>query len=437
VRNLRVAPETETRPAAPPATTEAPVRRRWWLPWLILAVAVAVAAALVATRPQPQPVAVPERVWLVSAETVTASSYRPSVTLYGRVASLWSSELRAGVDADVVEVAVVDGDTVAEDDVLVRLDDRDARLELAQREAELEQAEARIEAELRRHATNVESLPREERLLALTRGEVSRLRDLVQKQVGAQSQLDEARQAAERQAIALADRQQAVDEHGARLAEVEAARARAEALRDQALLAVERTVVRAPFNGRIAELMVSPGRRVKTGDALVRLFDTDAMVVRAQLPSRVLPQVRAALAEGRELTVTGYVDGQPATARLRSLAGEATGSTGGVDAIFTVLDDLAQVSQGQFVRLELTLPAADGLIALPHEAIYGTDRIYTIDADSRMRAHPVERVGQWTGPDGKAHVLVRPVDGVPTEPVVTTQLPNALDGLLVRVVDPG
>ena len=58
-------------------------------------------------------------------------------------------------------VAVVEGDRVAKGQVLVRLDDRDARLQLLQREAELRQAEARIAAEQLRHEANLETLPRE------------------------------------------------------------------------------------------------------------------------------------------------------------------------------------------------------------------------------------------------------------------------------------
>ena len=46
--------------------------------------------------------------------------------------------------------------------------------------------------------------------------------------------------------------------------------------------------MRAPFNGRIVEVMVSPGRRTRVGDPLVDLFDTDALVLRAQLPARHL-----------------------------------------------------------------------------------------------------------------------------------------------------
>ena len=412
-------------------------RPRWWLPPLILLLAGAAAATLIVSKPKPKPVTVAERAWLVAAETVAARRYRPGVTLYGRIESLWSSQLTAGVAADVREVAVVEGDRVAKGQVLVRLDDRDARLQLLQREAELRQAEARIAAEQLRHEANLETLPRERQLLALTRGEVARLQDLVTKKVGAQSQLDTARQAVEKQAIALSARQQAVDEHPSRLAEVEGVRARAAALRDQAILEVERCEVRAPFNGRIVEVMVSPGRRTRVGDPLIDLFDTDALVLRAQLPARHLPVVRAARAAGEPLIVHGEIDGVSISGELRSLAGEATSGTGGVDGLFTVTTGADEVSQGRFVRLELALPETGGLVALPHEALYGTDRIYTIDEQSRMRPQRVERVGEWRDPDGDIRVLVRAVDLPDGARVVTTQLPAALDGLLVRVAGEG
>jgi len=416
------------------AEVRRPARRRWWLPLLILLLAGLAAAALMATKPRPKPVAVAERAWLVSVETPRPASYSPSVTLYGRVESLWSSELTAGVTADVERVMIVEGDRVERGQLLARLDDRDVSLQLAQREAELQQAEARIASEMTRHAADLEALPREERLLRLTLGEVRRLQDLVEKKVGAQSQLDTARQAAEKQAIALSARQQAVDEHQARLAELDALRARAAALRDQALLEQERCEVRSPFNGRIARVLVAPGRRVRVGDPLLSLYDTDEMVVRAQLPNRHLQQVRAAMAAGEQLLVRGEIDGVVITGRLRSLAAEAGSATGGVDGLFTVTEGAAEVSQGRFVRLELVLPARDGLIALPHEAIYGTDRIYVLDGQSRMRPLSVERVGEVQLDSGEARVLVQAADLPAEANVIVTQLPNALDGLLVRVV---
>lgn len=407
------------------------------MPWLILAAAVAIAAALISTRPESAPVEVTERAWLVDVQRATPGVFSPVVTLYGRLESLWNSQLTAGVAADVLEVPVVEGQVVAEGDVLVRLDDRDARLVLAQREAEVRQAEARVQSELRRHQADREALPRERRLLALARSEVNRLQDLVTQQVGAQSALDEAQQAAERQAIALSAREQAVDEHAARLADVQAHLARAVALRDQALLDVERCTVAAPFDGRIVSLPVSPGQRARVGDPLVAIFDTDAMIVRAQLPARILPAVREAMARGETLRARGAVDGIAVDTQLRNLAAESADGTGGIDGIFAVESDARMLGQGRFLRLDLVLSPLGDLLPLPREAIYGADRVYLVDGDSRMRGMRVERVGEWRAPDGGSRVLVRAGDLPVGARIVTTQLPNALDGLLVQVAGEG
>ena len=138
---------------------------------------------------------------------------------------------------------------------------------------------------------------------------------------------------------------------------------------------------------------------------------------------------------GATLVAAGSIDGIPIRAKLRSLAGEAASGTGGVDGLFRVIAGGEQVNQGRFVRLELALPAKDGLIALPHESIYGTDRIYLVDANNRMRALQVARVGETRLEDGRVRVLISAPDLPADARVVTTQLPNALDGLLVREPD--
>ena len=403
------------------------------LPVAILGVAVAIAAVLIKTKPPPPAVTIKEKAWLVSAVPAASGTWAPTLTLYGRVESLWSSQLTAGIAADVLEVHVLEGDEVAAGQLLVSLDERDARLLLRQREAELAEAQARIESEKSRHAGDLAALPRERELLELTRAEVQRLTGLVKKQVSAQSQLDTARQAEEKQAISLTARNQSIRDHDARLAQLEAARAKAEALRDQAQLELERCRVVAPFRGRVARVLVSPGRRVRVGDALLEVYDTDALVVRAQLPNRHLAVIREARAAGESLRVEGELDGRPVRARLLRLAGQVDDATGGVEALFALDDGSDLLQQGRFVRLDLRLPQRHGLIALPHEAIYGGDRIYTIDGDSRMRPVRVERVGETRTQDGQPRVLVRAADLPAGALVITTQLPNAIDGLLVRL----
>ncbi len=407
--------------------------RRLLIPAAILLAALTIAALLITSKPKAKPVVVEEKAWLVSAEQVTPAPLVPSLTLYGRVESLWSSSLTSGVTADVLEVAVIEGEDVAKGDLLVRLDDRDARLLLAQHRAELQEAEARIAVENSKHAANLQALPRERRLLTLARNEVNRLQGLVKKKVSAQSALDNARQAAERQAIALLTREQTVNEHAARLAEQQAKLARTQAKMEQAELELERCNVRSLFNGRISQVMVAPGKRVRSGDKLLQLYDTDALVIRAQLPNRHISTVRRALRDGKEIAVSGMLDAEKVNASLLTLAGEVSGRTGGVEALFQISKGATTLQQGRFIRIDLQLPELAGLVALPHEAIYGTDKVYVLDAESRMRQQRVERVGEQRLSENETRVLVRSTQLSANSKVITTQLPNAIDGLLIRV----
>ena len=93
------------------------------------------------------------------------------------------------------------------------------------------------------------------------------------------------------------------------------------------------------------------------------------------------------------------------------------------------------MQQGRLVQLQLTLSEQPGLIALPHEAMYGTDQIYRVDKDNRLRLLQVERVGETTTESGAGKVLIRAPGLQPDAVVLATQLPSAVDGLLVKPVD--
>lgn len=414
------------------STSSQSLLRRLLPLWIIL-LALAVAATLVLTRSKAEPVKVAEKAWLVGVQEVVPAQHAPSLTLYGKVESLWSSQLTAGLSADVLAVKVIEGDAVQQGTLLVQLDEREAQLLVAQREADLREALAKVDSEQTRHKANLDAVPRERKLLMLTRNEVRRLQDLVAKKVSAQSALDTARQAAERQAITLVAREQTIAEHAARLAEAQARVSRAEALRNQALLELDRCQIKAPFNARVSRVLVSPGKRVRNGDPLIQLYDTDALVVRAQLPNRYLPIIREAFAAGRDLRVQGKIDGQPVTARLRSLAGEVARGSGGVEGLFELDVAPGTLQQGRFVRLDLALPPMSGLVALPHEALYGDSRVYQIDPQSRLRPLRVERIGEQRLSDGGTQVLVRSDEITAGTRLLVTQLPNAIEGLLVRV----
>lgn len=413
--------------------TLSPLLRRL-LPLLILAAAVAGFILLRATGPESPPMAVGERVWRVNTETVTPGTLAPSLSLYGHVSTPRTAHLRAAVEADVLETLAEEGRLVTQGETLVRLDEREASLRVIQREADLADVRAQISAERLRNARDREALKHDETLLELAERNVARTTDLLARNLGSQSALDDARRAFEQQALAVNARRLALEDFDARLAQLNARVRRAEALLEDARLDLERTAVRAPFAGRVSRLNVAPGDRVRVGDALITLFDAEALEVRARIPALYLPVVRQALAAGERLTAWGEIDGEAVELQLTRLAGEAPATGAGVEGLFRITEGGEQVPLGRFMTVHLRLPEQDQVVALPFEALYGTDRIYRVE-EGRMRAIRVERRGEWMDADGRERVLVHSPEIRDGDRLVTTRLPNALDGL--RVVTDG
>ncbi|KFI21404.1 efflux RND transporter periplasmic adaptor subunit [Nitrosococcus oceani] len=403
-------------------------------PFIILFVSVAIFVGLFQSRPTKPEVSKKETVWRVAVTPVDPRPRRPILPLYGRIETPRSSKLRAAITADVQEVKVEEGELVGRGQLLVQLDEQEVKLEWLQRQADLKEIEAFIASEKVRHAHDLKALKHEKSLLALSRRAVERAETLEQRKLTPRSVLDEARQAAGRQALELNNRLLAIDDHQARLAQLKARQLRAQALLDQAKLDLERTRITSPYTGRIASVAIATGDRVQAGDELLQIYDTDALEVRAQIPSSYAGQIRKALAQNVPLRAAAKVDGSGLLFSLDRLAGRVEKGSGGVDALLKLeKPEHAALPLGNFVELRLQLPLAEDVVTLPFEAIYGLDRVYKLVA-GRMQAVAVERVGEYPDKEGQIQVLVKSPQLQENDQVITTQLPNAMEGLRVEVV---
>ena len=179
-------------------------------------------------------------------------------------------------------------------------------------------------------------------------------------------------------------------------------------------------------------MFVSPGNRVRPGDRLIALFDGDMLELRAQIPLRYLPVVRAALNRGERLAARARVDGQEVQAALHRLTARVDRGSGGADGLFRVTQGSAWLQLGRTVEIVLGLPAVEDAVAVPREALYGTDRVFVLDGE-RMRSVEVERLGETHPDEGVSRVILRSPGLKATDRLIVTHLPNAIDGLKVRV----
>jgi RND family efflux transporter MFP subunit len=400
-------------------------------PLVIVGVAIGVAVILVLSRPDTPQRPRPERSWAVDLQDVKRQTLRPTLSLYGRVESPQDAELSAAVEAEVIQVLVQEGSTATADQVLLVLDGRDAELELMQREADVADSRAQLRLAERRLTRNREVLTSEQELLALAESNFARAQALFKDGLISQSDLDTTSEALKRQQLGLTQRQLTLEESEIGLVQLRARLTRASALRDQSKLKLERTQIRAPFSGVIADLMVSPGDRVRVGDGLLSIYNPDALEVRTQIPTRYVQAVRDALAA--ELAMPATVDADDAVlgARLLRVAGQTRQGTGGVDSFLGFTDIPDGIRLGMTVSVALDLPPEPDVIAVPAEAMSGRDRLYKV-VDSRMQMITVDRVGEQQLADGTTRVLVRSAELADDDQVIVTKLSNAMDGLLVR-----
>ncbi|TNF99276.1 MAG: HlyD family efflux transporter periplasmic adaptor subunit, partial [Gammaproteobacteria bacterium] len=259
-------------------------------------------------------------------------------------------------------------------------------------------------------------------------------RNLVKNNLGSESSIDNALADVEQRDLAVRNRSYAINEHTNRLARLQAQHARSSALLKRAELDLARTVIRAPFNGRVAKLHVGVGDRVQPGESIIDVFDTASIELRGTLANRYIEVIQMSLQQDHQILANAVVDGVQIEAKLTRLAAEVSSISGGVDALFIVTGGASALQLGRSLQLFLQLPPVEPVVAIPVTALYGSSQVYKIVND-RMKAVSVKRLGDYrSGTMQHPQILVQSPDLQDEDVIVTTQLPNAVENLLVEIV---
>jgi multidrug efflux pump subunit AcrA (membrane-fusion protein) len=398
---------------------------------VIIIGAILVTVLLIMSRTQEMPEARQERAWSIDAIEVKPATLSPTLELFGEVQSPQNSELSAGVESTVAQMLVRDGNSVEKGEILVILDKRDAQLSLQQNEADLREAKAQQNFARIKLQRSKLAFDKERELLTINESRTARADEVYKEGLLSTADLDTANENLARQQLAVNQAELNVEENNAKLIELEARIARIAALRDRALLDLDRTDIKAPFSGLISELQISEGDRVRIGDMLMRLQNPESIEIRAQLPARLSLSIREGMEEGLVIPAMVQIGERDIPAKVLRVSGQTRAGSGGVDSFIGLESAAAGVRLGSTVRVLLELPPENSVIAVPGEAVYGRDRIYKLDGE-RMVSITVERVGEREYADGRTEVLVRTPELSSGDKVIVTKLANAADGLLVK-----
>ena len=332
------------------------------IPIAILVSSVGVFVSLINTKPvlstsakEPVPVA-------VRALNINLAPMTLSVSSEGNVQPKVETKIVAQVSGEVIELSpsLVAGGDFSKGDVLLKLDPRDYEIALARSKAALSRAMA------------------EQRFAA---EEASRVKSLYNDQLASMAQLQNAQ----------------------RLASVaDAARQDAKASVDRAQIDLERTVIQAPFNGRVRTEDIDIGQFVPKGAMVAKVYDTDRLEVRLPLADAQLAYLDARYAQTglagdmpASVTLTADYAGTEQTWDAKLLRTEGDISTKSrflyviAEVTETVNSNGVRLPVGLFVDAAIQGRTVDNLVSIPRTALRPDNSVMVIDDDERLHFRDV------------------------------------------------
>lgn len=391
-----------------PAARRPLLRRavRFALPLAIVVAAFIVAGRLLDTAPQaPRMPAQERQARLVEVHTVTAADTAIALEAGGTVIAARSASLRARVSGEIVATgeAFVPGGRFAAGDLLLTLDRRDYELALDQQRA----AVARAEAALRLEQASQTVARREYEVLG--------------------------------EEIPEADRGLVLREPQIR--QIEADLMSAQSLLASATLDLQRTEVRAPFDGIVVSRQASLGDQADPSQTLATLAATDEYWISVPVPVGQLRwvdlpdtspdgrgsavRVRYADAwganasrDGHVLRLEGALEEDGRMARLLVAVPDPLGLQG---------DGLQALLLGAYVSVGIEGRTVPGAVALPSSLVQADGTVRVITPENRLEIRPVTVLHR----DRERAVIG---DGLRAgERVVVTSLTGAVEGMPLRV----
>jgi HlyD family secretion protein len=283
---------------APTTTNRGFWARRRWLLWSLGAGAAIILLASFRLHDDPVP---------VLSATVTRTTIRSVVSTNGKVEPLQSFEAHAPIGTTVKKLLVKEGDHVRKGQLLIQLDDAEARSQAARALAQMRTSEADISA-IQSGGNREEVLTLDSDLVKTSTARAAAQRNLEAldrlQQNGAASP-GEVRAAEDQLARSDADFKLLQQKQKDRYSQPEIARVEAQKEVAQSAFAAAQDIlsqlnIHAPFDGVLYALPVRQGNYVNPGDLILQEADLSKILVRAFVDE---PDV-ARLAPGDKIEVT-------------------------------------------------------------------------------------------------------------------------------------
>ncbi len=408
-------------------------RLRW--PLLVIGVTIALIILMKVTAEAPSHASARKSFQRVETQLVVQQPDSIQVELYGQVETPHLLTLTAPLTGYVQSSSIVPGARVQKGDVLLRLDPKDQQLVIAQRQADVLEAQAVLASEQVTAASNNKMLVQETLLLDSAEREYQRLLSLQKNSLVSDSVLDGAREDFARQQLVVLQRQQQIDNHSHQMQLLQARLARVEALLASAKLDLARSELKAPFDGRVVQMLATNQERVMMGEVLVELYGESSLEIRAQIPDRYLPNIVALQAQN--IPITAVLGNDPvadrATWQLHRLSAHVQENRGGVDGFFRPKHAASVFAVlGRPVNLVMDIPLSSAVVRIEPRSLYDNQFVYRVLDSDELEAIVVNVLGTKED-QGREFFIIESEELKDGDRLLTTRVANAVTGLPVLV----
>ena len=334
-----------------------------YFPILIVVSGLIIGSLILFTGPSLEPRAPPENKPLVRTITAKSESIRLSSTAFGTVSPRSENELIPEVSGSIVFMSpsLVSGGFFKKDDLLFSIEPLDYEVALEQSSAALKSAESELENAQRNHDRQINL--------------------------------------AKKQSISEARKEEAIN----RLRFAESAHREANARVSLAKKNLERTKIRAPYDGRVRNEKIDLGQFVNRGQSIASIYAIDSAEIRLPVHDKELAFLDLSLFETAKskddaviLKATFAGEQHTWSARIARTEGELDSRTrminviAEIDSPYSSKDSRPPLTIGLFVEAEILGRFIEDAVVIPQSAIQDRNLVYTVNEKNRLEFKKVK-----------------------------------------------
>jgi RND family efflux transporter MFP subunit len=419
----------------------------------ILFIGLSVMTKLASLKKPPAEAKIEEKPLRVEIVQVTPEQVPVFLSGYGEAKALTVVSIASEVSGRVIDIhpRLKTGEQVEKNEILFRIDSRDYAASYADAQATVRQLKHSISILEKQYATDKVRLKTLQRNETLAKEEYGRVKKLFEESdIGTRSGVDLAEQAFNNASDQVDQMESAVSLYPIRIEEARSGLVSAEARLSITSNNLKRCAVRAPFDGRIKNVMIEKDQFISPGQGVLTLADDSILEIQVPLDSRdarqwlffdgdhqnndsawfarlkpvecdikwtenpegeawkgILHRVVAFDQKTRTVTVAVRIDGKRA-------------STGNTETLPLV--------EGMFCSVKIPGRIMPHVFALPRWAVSFENTVYVMSEENRLKTVSVE-VAHTEGDTVFVSKGLQPGDKV-----ITTRLIDPLENALLQVI---